>query len=652
MSAVVLATSNNPLRAVTVESNDFDIGGGRRLSGMQAAAFLFAQGLRSIQAAADYNQQGVSDRSRATVRPPNPPFPPNTPPVTIDQFAERIKELYGVDPLIEFSAGVGLDGYSIADINRIVDQINREFDFDLAPLDAQTILGAQSTVSDDARDARVSAVRVLTRTEVEGAARDGHLESGNVYVDRHGSFFLDGAKTSPVEISLAIRSAAHDNISGELATLLGKVAQRAQDSSYAEEVKSSVDDILDANPVEAPSTTQFERINSIMNKLEDAVTRLNAAKGLRGSYPNDDSYYGSGNITLRPLAKVKTFIDMAAERLYWTARQSGSAGTYGSWGSMWVAYKVARPGTDVSIWVEAMVGGINRAWEAASSPPSDTVYTQANDADEAGSWGPEATMDRESAKAVLNWFFNNDNMFNRPVGDGAKWNFDDDIKPDRDTFNTRRDLSPEDTWTQFYAAKVAADPDALPQFQIAELMEELRQADPSLMPSGWDSGMSFSDFKTWKTNTLNAQWSAKAQAYDDYQRGVTASSEVLALSTGTTAQQAAYKQLQAVFEKAKADSGDSGLIARLLQGAGQSSGKVVGGAAGDSATQVSFTRAQLQEIAAALGSVRERSLKDNEQDQIRMQKLNGLLTQNIEAMSALVKAFEQLTQSLVQSLKR
>lgn len=188
MSAVVLASSNNPLRAVTVESNDFDIDGGRRLSGMQAAAFLFAQGLRSIQAAADYNQQGVSDRSRATVRPPNPPFPANTAPVTIDQFAERIKELYGVDPLIEFSAGVGLDGYSIADINRIVDQINREFDFDLAPLDAQTILGAQSTVSDDARDARVSAVRVLTRTEVEGAARDGHLESGNVYVDRQGSF--------------------------------------------------------------------------------------------------------------------------------------------------------------------------------------------------------------------------------------------------------------------------------------------------------------------------------------------------------------------------------------------------------------------------------------------------------------------------------
>jgi hypothetical protein len=151
---------------------------------------------------------------------------------------------------------------------------------------------------------------------------------------------------------------------------------------------------------------------------------------------------------------------------------------------------------------------------------------------------------------------------------------------------------------------------------------------------------------------LSTAWTAKAQAYDDYQRGVTSSTDVLASSTGTTAQQAAYKQLQAEFEKVKAASGESGLIARLLQGAGQSTGKVIGGASTDSTTQVSFTRAQLQEIAAALGSVRERSLKDNEQDQIKMQKLNGLLTQNIEAMSALVKAFEQLTQSLVQSLKR
>jgi len=642
MSAVVLASSNNPLRAVTVESNDFDIDGGRRLSGMQAAAFLFAQGLRSIQAAADYNQQGVSDRSRATVRPPNPPFPANTAPVTIDQFAERIKELYGVDPLIEFSAGVGLDGYSIADINRIVDQINREFDFDLAPLDAQTIRGTQSTVSDDARDARVSAVRVLTRTEVEGAARDGYLESGNVYVDRHGSFFLDGAKTSPVEISLAIRSAAHDNISGELATLLGKVAQRAQDSSYADQVKTSVDEILDASPVVAPTSTQFEKISSIMNKLEDAITRLNAAKGLRVSVPNDSSYYGSGNLTLRSLSYVKSFIDKAGSNVWGTACQAGSAGTIGSWGSMWVDNGQDPPVWDVPMWIEKIAGAVNRAWTGEGD----------NNSNHNGDYGSDACMDRSFTNEVLAWYFGKDDLLSLPVGDGAEWHFNDSRRVDRGTFGTRNGLSAEDAWTTFYADRVASDPDLFPQIQIAQLMEELKQTDPTLMPSGWDSGMSFADFKTWKTDTLNAAWSAKAQAYDDYQRGVSASTDVLASSTGTTAQQAAYRQLQAAFEQVKAEAGESSLISRLLQGAGQSSGKVIGGAVGDSTTQVSFTRAQLQEIAAALGSVRERSLKDNEQDQIRMQKLNGLLTQNIEAMSALVKAFEQLTQSLVQSLKR
>jgi hypothetical protein len=631
MSAVVLASSNNPLRAVTVESNDFDIDGGRRLSGMQAAAFLFAQGLRSIQAAADYNQQGVSDRSRATVRPPNPPFPANTAPVTIDQFAERIKELYGVDPLIEFSAGVGLDGYSIADINRIVDQINREFDFDLAPLDAQTILGAQSTVSDDARDARVSAVRVLTRTEVEGAARDGHLESGNVYVDRHGSFFLDGAKTSPVEISLAIRSAAHDNISGELATLLGKVAQRAQDSSYADEVKSSVDEILEANPVEAPTSTQFEKISSIMTKLDDAIKLAEACKTLRtgGGARVDPNALGSANLTLKSLAGIKGFIEQAGDNLYWTANGMGKSGT--AWANVGI-----QPGEIVNKQTDRLVGAINRAWTG----------NDANNADAVGASGYPGQLDFSLAQKVFEYYFTNDGK----AGEWSSWDGKWGAVQDTDGFHTQLNRGLEDTWTDF--SNWADADENYPAIKIANLMEELRAADPTLMPSGWDSGMTLANFKTWKTDTLNTAWSAKAQAYDDYQRGVSASTVVLASSTGTTAQQAAYKQLQAAFEKVKSEAGESSLISRLLQGAGQSSGKVIGGAVGDSSTQVSFTRAQLQEIAAALGSVRERSLKDNEQDQIRMQKLNGLLTQNIEAMSALVKAFEQLSQSLVQSLKR
>jgi hypothetical protein len=264
----------------------------------------------------------------------------------------------------------------------------------------------------------------------------------------------------------------------------------------------------------------------------------------------------------------------------------------------------------------------------------------------------DGKMPRDLAKAVFINAWGTDTWNADRSGDWQMANRTSDC-PDKDNFRNIMGLGNDDTWATIDQT-IGGDYDSYPTVGLAVAMEELRQADASLVPAEWSSGTgwSISQLKTYLNSTLSTAWTAKAQAYDDYQRGVTSSTDVLASSTGTTAQQAAYKQLQAEFEKVKAASGESGLIARLLQGAGQSTGKVIGGASTDSTTQVSFTRAQLQEIAAALGSVRERSLKDNEQDQIKMQKLNGLLTQNIEAMSALVKAFEQLTQSLVQSLKR
>ena len=117
-------------------------GTARTLSGMDAAAYLFGQALTTIKF------QGTLDGVQLTDG--RFEFPPASGQwVSLGEVADALRYKYGVDPLIEFAPGLGVRGYSVADINRILEALNREFadQFSLTLLSSAAVIGAtQATV--------------------------------------------------------------------------------------------------------------------------------------------------------------------------------------------------------------------------------------------------------------------------------------------------------------------------------------------------------------------------------------------------------------------------------------------------------------------------------------------------------------------------
>lgn len=108
---------NTSTASVIVPLSD---GGPRALTGMAAAAYLFGQALTTVKYQDTMAGVQLTDGRFE--------FPPSSGQwVTLSEVADALRYKYGVDPLIEFAPGLGLRGYSVPDINRILELLNREF---------------------------------------------------------------------------------------------------------------------------------------------------------------------------------------------------------------------------------------------------------------------------------------------------------------------------------------------------------------------------------------------------------------------------------------------------------------------------------------------------------------------------------------------
>lgn len=127
------------------------------LSGRQAAAYLFGQALSGVPPSLfGANDQEVVTREQASIE-----FPPDSGQrVSIKELSDALMFKYDVDPLLEYSQGIGIHGYSRADINLIIKRLNAEYSsrFTLTPLPEHIALDwvktpevSTETVDDTAR---------------------------------------------------------------------------------------------------------------------------------------------------------------------------------------------------------------------------------------------------------------------------------------------------------------------------------------------------------------------------------------------------------------------------------------------------------------------------------------------------------------------
>jgi len=106
---------------------------GVTLKGTAAAAYLFGQALRT----ADGTFFGEAGQRRIAREAAAFEFPPDSGVrVSLNEVADALRYKFSCDPLIEWSADLGLVGYSLADINLVLQRLNAEYrgQFQLEPL--------------------------------------------------------------------------------------------------------------------------------------------------------------------------------------------------------------------------------------------------------------------------------------------------------------------------------------------------------------------------------------------------------------------------------------------------------------------------------------------------------------------------------------
>ena len=208
----------------------------RVLTGLNAAAYLFGQALGSVQFHDTLDGVQLTDGRFE--------FPPASDQwVSLSEVADALRYKYGVDPLIEFAPGLGLRGYSVADINGILDLLNEEFadQFSLSLISSSTVASATqatfntekaasgSTATYDA--AAVSTLLDTASTPNLASATEAELrqeltEGGDLYTDRAGAFYLNGVRTSAIDVAVVSRLLVQDNIASEYKVLMDEYADR------------------------------------------------------------------------------------------------------------------------------------------------------------------------------------------------------------------------------------------------------------------------------------------------------------------------------------------------------------------------------------------------------------------------------------------
>jgi len=210
-------------------------GTARTLTGTAAAAYLFGQALTTVKFKEDTVPDGLQLNDGTFQFPPG-----ETQWVSLAEVADALRYKYGVDPLIEFAPGLGARGYSVADINRILEALNREFagSFSLTPLRLVSVSGSPAVVADPNRfdgysgiPADASTLLNTASTPILAAATETELRQnltagGDLYTDRFGAFYLNGVRTQAMDVAVTSRLLVQDNVSAEYKTLMDELAER------------------------------------------------------------------------------------------------------------------------------------------------------------------------------------------------------------------------------------------------------------------------------------------------------------------------------------------------------------------------------------------------------------------------------------------
>jgi len=213
---------------------------GVTLTGTAAAAYYFGQALSTVQ----FHELGTAAGLQLTDgRFQFPPLPATTQAwLSLTELADALRYKYGIDPLIEFAPGLGARGYSVADINRVLELLNREFagSFGLTPLLLVSVLGSPAVAEDSNRFVGYSGGSIPTgaatllntaSTPILAAATETELRQnltagGDLYTDRFGAFYLNGVRTQAMDVAVTSRLLVQDNVSAEYKTLMDELAER------------------------------------------------------------------------------------------------------------------------------------------------------------------------------------------------------------------------------------------------------------------------------------------------------------------------------------------------------------------------------------------------------------------------------------------
>jgi len=124
MTAISLS-SNAEIQSWELNHQNADLTvNGVTLVGNEAAAYLFGLALSSV----DLSAFGSMGQDRFNRNDAVLDFPPGSGQrVSLTEISDALRYKYSIDPLVEFSSSVGLAGYSLADVNSILEALNTEY---------------------------------------------------------------------------------------------------------------------------------------------------------------------------------------------------------------------------------------------------------------------------------------------------------------------------------------------------------------------------------------------------------------------------------------------------------------------------------------------------------------------------------------------
>ena len=570
---------------------------GVSLTGMKAAAYLFGQALRTINFLGTF----VGDRlDGVQLTDGRFEFPPASGQwATLTEVANALHYKYGVDPVIEFAPGLGLRGYSVADINAILVSLNREFagDFSLALLDGADVLAATKAGYDAAMRGPVSpdyvpynATTVATllnsaSTAVLAKATDTELRQdlttgGDLYTDRFGAFYINGVPTEAQDVAVTTRMLVQENLSGQYKVLM--------------------DDMAERNNLIAASRVLVDRIDAgaTPTALADTLAALNQ------QYGYDDILYQkltAGKISGVAFPKVSEVIGYLTDL---NANQSGLAGEIINNKNI-VNYDIGNLNNEMAGY-DAQLGSLVAQLTAA------TIY---RDSLQPGSFNYTQNYNGVSASIAQMQGQYDSIMFIKSQIQGRL----DQKNAVLQSLNKQQaalNASSSGLLSVLYAG---------PPANFAELSARLTTWWQSVTSNRIDTAgitdplefihLLFNAPVCINVRQVNGQWVTQ---WDDWvkQSGDTINTAQRAYSL------AAFKALPAYITSGASFVSLSGLDA-----------------------------AGIADLKALLNTLISNKVRDSELDQAKLQSITAQLQTNIEAMTALIKAFSDLNSGLAQALR-